>query len=117
MPNVPTKELVEEACRRFLEMGVGPRGQGSVIIRCGAMGACIAARGLPYTWIEAYWGSENSDKVVDVTGNHSNPRSSDTRVDDALPGAGNSFLGGLGAGLILNQGDVRQGTRGRFQIP
>lgn len=69
MPKIPTKELVEEACRRFLEMGVGPDGQGSVVIRCGAMGACIAARGSPCAWIEAYWGSENSGKVVDVTGN------------------------------------------------
>ena len=69
MHKIPTKELVEEACRRFLEMGVGPDGQGSVVIRCGAMGACIAARGSPCAWIEAYWGSENSGKVVDVTGN------------------------------------------------
>ncbi|KAI1792853.1 Ribokinase-like protein [Ganoderma leucocontextum] len=59
LPEVPTKERVEEACRRFLDMGVG---------------------------------SENSGKVVDVTG------------------AGNSFLGGLGAGLVHSQGDVRQAT-------
>ncbi|PIL36815.1 hypothetical protein GSI_00505 [Ganoderma sinense ZZ0214-1] len=73
MPKVPTKELVEEACRRFLDMGVGPDGQGSVVIRCGPMGACIAVKGSAYSWIDPYWTSENSGKVVDVTGNHSSP--------------------------------------------
>ncbi|TBU48442.1 Ribokinase-like protein [Dichomitus squalens] len=92
MPKEPTKELVEEACSRFLDMGVGPHGQGSVIIRSGAMGACVASRGSPLAWVDAYWSPENSDKVVEVTG------------------AGNSFLGGLGAGLVLSKGDVRQAT-------
>ncbi|KAI0824594.1 Ribokinase-like protein [Trametes gibbosa] len=89
----PTKALVEEACRRFLDMGVGPEGRGSVIIRSGAMGACVAERGQPAIWVDAYWGGPGSAaKVVDVTG------------------AGNSFLGGLGAGLALANGDVREAT-------
>ncbi len=31
-----------------------------------------------------------------------------------IAGAGNSFLGGLGAGLVLNKGDVREGTRAGY---
>lgn len=111
MPQVPTKPLVEEVCRRLLDMGIGPDGRGSVVIRCGAMGACIAAKGSSYTWIDAYWNSENSGKVVDVTGNHSTPMSYAAHANDVPPGAGNSFLGGLGAGLVLSEGNVRQGTR------
>ena len=69
MPTEPTKELVEEACGRFLDMGVGPNGSGSVVIRSGAMGACVGSRGRPYEWIDAFWSSqESSEKVVDVTG-------------------------------------------------
>lgn len=69
MPLITTKELVEEACCRFLEMGVGPNGTGHVIIRSGALGACVAQRGQPFSWIDAYWsGPEGASKVVDVTG-------------------------------------------------
>ncbi|KAI0650075.1 Ribokinase-like protein [Trametes meyenii] len=93
MPPTPTKELVEEVCRRFLDMGVGPDGTGAVIIRSGALGACVAQKGKPPAWIDAYWsGPGGSDKVVDVTG------------------AGNSFLGGLGAGLVLANGNVTEAT-------
>ncbi|KAI9001247.1 Ribokinase-like protein [Trametes punicea] len=93
MPLPPTKELVEEACRRFLEMGIGQGGAGSVIIRSGAMGACVGQPGKPLTWVAAYWsGPESMNKVVDVTG------------------AGNSFLGGLGAGLVLTNGSVWEAT-------
>ncbi|TFK93922.1 Ribokinase-like protein [Polyporus arcularius HHB13444] len=93
MPTNPTKQSIEAACSAFLDMGVGPTGGGAVVIRSGAMGACIGLRGSPCTWVEAFWnGEDNADKVVDVTG------------------AGNSFLGGLGAGLVLNKGDVREAT-------
>ncbi|KAI0663092.1 Ribokinase-like protein [Cubamyces menziesii] len=93
MPLPPTKELVEEACRRFLDIGVGPNGTGAVVIRSGAMGACVAQREQALVWVDAYWsGPESLDKVVDVTG------------------AGNSFLGGLGAGLVLANGDVPEAT-------
>ncbi|OJT10494.1 hypothetical protein TRAPUB_12932 [Trametes pubescens] len=93
MPLTTTKEAVEEACRRYLDMGIGPNGTGHVIIRSGALGACVAQRGQPLTWIDAYWsGPEGASRVVDVTG------------------AGNSFLGGLAAGLVLSNGDVREAT-------
>ncbi len=74
MPKEPTRELVEEACDRFLDMGVGPDGTGSVVIRSGAMGACVASRGRPHEWVDAFWSSkDNPEKVVDVTGTHPTP--------------------------------------------
>jgi len=45
----------------------------------------------PGVWIEAYW--RTGERVVDVTG------------------AGNSFLGGLAAGLALTNGDVVEAAR------
>ncbi|RPD61875.1 Ribokinase-like protein [Lentinus tigrinus ALCF2SS1-7] len=93
MPANPTKESIESACSAFLDMGIGPKGDGAVVIRSGAMGACIGLKGNPCSWVEAFWNGEDSaDKVVDVTG------------------AGNSFLGGLGAGMVLSNGDVREAT-------
>ncbi|KAH9007091.1 Ribokinase-like protein [Lactarius hatsudake] len=65
---------------------VGPSGTGSVVIRSGSLGVYIASRSQSGTWIDAYWRTE--ERVVDVTG------------------AGNSFLGGLAAGLVLTNGDV-----------
>jgi len=81
-----SKSSIERACESFLDFGVGPGGTGTVIIRSGRLGAYVASRSQPGTWIEAYWRTE--ERVVDVTG------------------AGNSFLGGLAAGVILTNGDV-----------
>ncbi|KAI0254290.1 Ribokinase-like protein [Lactifluus subvellereus] len=86
VPLPPTKSSVELACKTFLDFGVGPGGTGWVIIRSGSMGAYIASRSHPGSWIDAYWTTE--ERVVDVIG------------------AGNSFLGGLAAGLTLTNGDV-----------
>ncbi|KAI0721829.1 Ribokinase-like protein [Cerioporus squamosus] len=93
MPINTTKQSIEAACSALLDMGVGPKDDGAVVIRSGAMGACIGLRGSPCTWVDAFWnGEDDASKVVDVTG------------------AGNSFLGGLGAGLVLSDGDVREAT-------
>jgi len=62
-----------------------------VIIRSGAMGAYVATRAKGGKWVDAFW-TDNKDKVVDVTG------------------AGNSFLGGLAAGLLLADGDIYEAT-------
>jgi len=90
--DAPSKEVIEEACMRFLNYGVGPKGQGHVIIRSGALGALVACREKPAKWIDAFWTEEDATKVVDVTG------------------AGNSFLGGLSAGLYYADGDVYEAT-------
>ncbi|KAI0728759.1 Ribokinase-like protein [Fomitopsis betulina] len=85
-----TKPLIEEACRRFMEYGVGPEGNGAVVIRSGALGAYVATRKGGGEWIPAFWNVP--EHVVDVTG------------------AGNSFLGGLGAGLALAGGNIVDAT-------
>ncbi|TFK56064.1 Ribokinase-like protein [Heliocybe sulcata] len=87
MPSQVSRSTVEAAAARFLEYGVGTDGQGSVVIRSGALGAYITTRRTGGRWIPAFW-SDNTDKVVDVTG------------------AGNAFLGGLGAGLMLTSNDI-----------
>jgi len=76
---------IEEAAVHFLDFGVGEGGQGSVVIRCGALGAYCASRTTKGRWVEAFWGPNDLHHVVDVTG------------------AGNAFLGGLGAGLKHTQ--------------
>ncbi|GJE84589.1 Ribokinase-like protein [Phanerochaete sordida] len=91
-PGEPTKATIEEAARRFVDMGVGPDGKGAVIIRSGAMGAYILTRERGGRWVPAFWRPEDAAKIVDVTG------------------AGNSFLGGLSAGLLLANGDVYEAT-------
>ncbi|KIP12869.1 hypothetical protein PHLGIDRAFT_20867 [Phlebiopsis gigantea 11061_1 CR5-6] len=88
----PTRSLVEHACQQFLDMGVGPGGTGAVIIRSGSMGAFVSTRAKGGRWIPAFWGPEDAEHVVDVTG------------------AGNAFLGGLSAGLLLAQNDIYRAT-------
>jgi sugar/nucleoside kinase (ribokinase family) len=67
LPLVPTKELVEQAANKFLDIGVGEGGVGCVIIRSGAMGAYVATRAKGGRWIDAFW-VDRPEKVVDVTG-------------------------------------------------
>jgi hypothetical protein len=64
----PTKALVEQACEKFLVMGVGLEGSGTVIIRSGSMGAYISNRVRGGRWIPAFWGMEDIHRVIDVTG-------------------------------------------------
>ena len=68
MPLPPVKATIEAACLRFLALGVGPGGTGHVVIRSGALGACIASREEPPQWIDAFWTETVTEKVVDVTG-------------------------------------------------
>ena len=68
MRQPPTKETIEEACSRLLELGVGAGGRGHVIIRSGALGAYVASRAHPGRWVDAYWSTADAHKVVDVTG-------------------------------------------------
>ncbi len=121
-PSPVSKSSIEQACKSFLDFGVGPEGTGAVVIRSGSLGAYVASRSQPGTWIEAYWRTE--ERVVDVTGDFLFPPNG--RTSDALcgatglssphaslrdQGAGNSFLGGLAAGLVLTNGDVFEGKR------
>ncbi|KAF6762757.1 Ribokinase-like protein [Ephemerocybe angulata] len=88
MPLPPSKAAIEQAADTFLGFGVGPEDTGSVVIRSGGLGAYVKSRSRVGEWVEAYWSEKDERKIVDVTG------------------AGNSFLGGLAAGLLLSKGDV-----------
>lgn len=68
MPLPPTKESIESACSKLLNMGVGKGGNGYVIIRSGAMGAFVACREKKGQWVNAYWNEDESAHIVDVTG-------------------------------------------------
>ena len=63
-----TKVMIEDACSQFLAMGVGKEGKGAVIIRSGELGAYVKQAGKEGLWVDAYWGGDHPEKVVDVTG-------------------------------------------------
>lgn len=67
-PSPVSKSSVERACKSFLDLGVGPAGTGTVIIRSGNLGAYVASHEQPGIWIEAYW--RIKERVVDVTGDY-----------------------------------------------
>ncbi|KAF8639802.1 hypothetical protein AX17_001061 [Amanita inopinata Kibby_2008] len=94
LPLPPSKDTIETAADKFLSYGVGHEGSGWVVIRSGAMGAYVKSRELTGIWIEAFWTPDDSEsgKVVDVTG------------------AGNGFLGGLAAGLLLTKQNMIEAT-------
>ena len=97
MPMPPTKDLIEEACRRFLDMGVGSNGNGSVIIRSGALGACVGARSSPCRWVDALWTESDSGKVVDVTGSPSGLEPTKPRLTGSLFRCRQWFPGWVGS--------------------
>ena len=101
LPEEESKELLSTACLRLA--GLGPR--IAAVLRCGHLGACYVDTAAQTTvsslsradvkWIPAYWSADTpgaDTKVVDPTG------------------AGNSFMGGLGA--ALDQGfSIEEGER------
>jgi len=93
LPLPPTKSIIEKAAGKFLDFGIAAGGHGSVVIRSGNLGAYVKTRGKNGLWVDAYWSASEEDArhVVDVTG------------------AGNSFLGGLAAGLTYTEGDIYEG--------
>ncbi|CAE7026619.1 hypothetical protein P3342_005822 [Pyrenophora teres f. teres] len=70
---------VEQLCDQWLESGIGPNGDGGVVVRCGKDGCLVTRKGLR-KWLPAY--HQSAEKVVDPTG------------------GGNGFLGGLAVGLL-----------------
>jgi sugar/nucleoside kinase (ribokinase family) len=86
-----TKIKIEEAASTLISLGT----KRAVVIRSGPLGAFTLQRDHPGQWVEAYWTSNDVNKVVDVTG------------------AGNAFLGGLAAGLALTNGNIFQGSSKR----
>jgi sugar/nucleoside kinase (ribokinase family) len=70
---------IETLCVQWIESGIGPGGNGGVVVRCGKDGCLVTRKGLR-KWMPAY--HQLAEKVVDPTG------------------GGNGFLGGLAVGLI-----------------
>jgi len=55
----------------FIAVGIGKDGNGSVIIRCGEMGAYVLTRERGGQWFEAFWDhAQDRQKIVDVTGRY-----------------------------------------------
>lgn len=104
-----TQEQVEAAADRFLELGVGPEGNGYVIIRSGALGAYVASRIRPGRWFDAYWTKDDAPHIVDVTGKEYSLSVRHWPDSNNSIGAGNAFLGGLAAGLHFTDGDPYEG--------
>ncbi|KNZ74422.1 hypothetical protein J132_06934 [Termitomyces sp. J132] len=102
IPLPPTPSSIEQAADRLLSYGIGDSRKGWVIIRSGGLGAYVKTLDSRGQWIDAYWSINDSKRIVDVTGFC-------RTIADVLPGAGNSFLGGLAAGLMLT-GDVVKAT-------
>lgn len=68
LPLPPSRESIELAARKFLEIGVGQDKTGWVIIRSGALGAYMKSQVTKGAWVDAYWTREDSHKIIDVTG-------------------------------------------------
>lgn len=85
IPLPATRAKIEEAATKFLDYGIGEDAAGSIVIRSGALGAYVMSTSTKGRWVDAFWGPHDPKRVVDVTG------------------AGNAFLGGLGAGLKFTE--------------
>ena len=88
----PDKFEIERLALKILDSGVGPEGNGVVVIRAGENGCFVQSRGLARKWIPPFYeagiGEGQSSKVVDPTG------------------AGNAFLGAFSVGWIHTGGDI-----------
>ena len=101
-------------------MGIGQGGKGWVLIRSGSLGVYVKTLAQRGIWIEAFWTEHDKEKIVDVTGRSFVEPAHEKRVlhsggggltllDLLVLGAGNSFLGGLAAGLVHSDDDMYEG--------
>jgi sugar/nucleoside kinase (ribokinase family) len=87
------KRVVEKHAEDLVASGIGPNGNGVIVVRSGKEGCYIARPGGDKTscWLPAY--HTDQQKVVDPTG------------------GGNGFLGGLAVGLVRSGFDVVEAAR------
>jgi sugar/nucleoside kinase (ribokinase family) len=83
----PTPSEVEQAAKGFLRI---TKSSVDVVLRAGELGSYTLSRDGRAWWVPAYWADEQG-RVKDPTG------------------GGNAFLGGLCAGLLISNGDLRIG--------
>ena len=50
------------------EIGIGPEGDGIVMVRCGRLGGCVGTKKGGLKWFPAFHGGEREHLVKDVTG-------------------------------------------------
>ena len=93
-PTIPDKCEIERLASHFLTSGIGPEGNGTVIIRAGEKGSFMKSRNLVSKWLPPFYvsgtGKDQAREVVDPTG------------------AGNAFLGGYSIGYLQTQGNIIQ---------
>ena len=95
-----TRRSIEKLLQALLDFGIGPQGQGCVVVRSGRLGACVGTRARGLQWVPAYYTAQRQHQVIDVTGGEL--KVSQSRTDMS---AGNAFLGGFVAGLAAEDGD------------
>ncbi|KAL4868970.1 hypothetical protein BDV12DRAFT_168694 [Aspergillus spectabilis] len=88
-PGVFDKGEIEALVSRLLESGVGPDGNGIVLIRAGEHGCLVRARHIDPVWLPPFYrtppdGTQH-EKVIDPTG------------------AGNTFLGAWAVGYLITE--------------
>lgn len=79
------RNIVEQQASELLTHGIGAKGEGAVVVRCGKEG-CYVATSRVRRWLPAY--HHDASKVIDPTG------------------GGNGFLGGFAVGLVRTDFDV-----------
>jgi sugar/nucleoside kinase (ribokinase family) len=84
------KAAIGRHCNQLLARGIGPTGDGAVVVRAGREG-CFVANLNQRKWLPAY--HQEASKVVDPTG------------------GGNGFLGGFAVGLVRNRGDIVEAAK------
>ncbi len=84
------KQVVQRQSNDFLARGVGPNGDGAVVVRMGKEG-CFAGSLDERKWLPAY--HQDSSRVIDPTG------------------GGNGFLGGFAVGLVRSDGNFVEAAK------
>lgn len=89
-----TASRLERMAVEFVERGIGPHGEGTIVVRAGELGCFVRSRAQETRWFPPYHAPAvptASDRVVDPTG------------------AGNAFLGAYSIGL-LETGNILEAT-------
>lgn len=73
-----TRRSIETLLLALLDFGIGPQGQGCVVVRSGRLGACVGTRARGLQWVPAFYCHKRQDHVVDVTGGE---RQSQSKID------------------------------------
>jgi len=63
------QEVISPLIRHLLHVvGVGPNGDGAVVVRCGRHGSCVGTKSKGIKWFPAYFTEQDSGRVIDVSG-------------------------------------------------